>query len=86
MPRDIPLGTLSQMGTFLVHRLINEQDKKIVESAASEANRNILSFLPTILGEGETLIVGVDFPMPHIVKINAQTKKQDSRIPKLTKR
>ena len=46
MPRDIPLGTLSQMGTFIVHRLINEQDKKAVESAASAANRNILSFLP----------------------------------------
>lgn len=85
MPRDIPLGTLSQMGTFLVHRLINEQDKKAVESAASAANRNILSFLP-ILGEGEALIVGVDFPMPLIVKINAPTKKPDSRTPKLKKR
>ena len=85
MPRDIPLGTLSQMGTFLVHRLINEQDKKAVESAASAANRNILSFLP-ILGEGEALIVGVDFPMPLIVKINTPTKKPDSRTPKLTKR
>ena len=85
MPRDIPLGTLSQMGTFLVHRLINEQDKKAVESAASTANRNILSFLP-ILGEGEALIVGVDFPMPLIVKINAPTKKPDSRTPKFKKR
>ena len=73
-PRDIPLGTLSQMGTFLVHRLINEQDKKAVESAASAANRNILSFLP-IWGEGEALIVGVDFPIPIIVKINAPTIK-----------
>lgn len=85
MPRDIPLGTLSQMGTFLVHRLINEQDKKAVECTASAANRNILSFLP-ILGEGEALIVGVDFPMPLIVKINAPTKKPDSRTPKLKKR
>ena len=85
MPRDIPLGTLSQMGTFLVHRLINEQDKKAVESAASAANRNILSFLP-ILGEGEALIVGVDFPMPLIVKINAPMKKPDSRTPKFSKR
>lgn len=85
MPRDIPLGTLSQMGTFIVHRLINEQDKKTVESAASAANRNILSFLP-ILGEGEALIVGVDFPMPIIVKINAPLKKPDSRTPKLKKR
>lgn len=70
------------MGTFLVHRLINEQDKKAVESAASAANRNILSFLP-ILGEGEALIVGVDFPMPLIVKINTPTKKPDSRTPNL---
>lgn len=85
MPRDIPLGTLSQMGTFLVHRLINEQDKKAVESAASAANRNILSFLP-ILGEGEALIVGVDFPMPLIMKINAPEKKPDSKTPQLKKR
>lgn len=27
MPRDIPIGTLSQMGTFIVHRLINYNDK-----------------------------------------------------------
>lgn len=84
MPRDIPLGTLSQMGTFIVHRLINEQDKKAVESAASAANRNSLSFLP-ILGEGEALLVGVDFPMPLTVKIDAPQHKPDSNTPKLKK-
>ena len=80
MPRDIPLGTLSQMGTFIVHRLINEQDKKAVESAASAANRNILSFLP-ILGEGEAVIVGVDYPMPLTVKIKEPNRKPDSNTP-----
>src|SRR5690606_15116992 len=30
MPRDIPIGTLSQMGTFIVHRLINDADKKSI--------------------------------------------------------
>ena len=85
MPRDIPLGTLSQMGTFIVHRLINEQDKKAVESAASSANRNSLSFLP-ILGEGEALLVGVDFPMPLTIKIDAPNKKPDSNTPKLKKK
>ena len=84
MPRDIPLGTLSQMGTFIVHRLINEQDKKAVESAASAANKNSLSFLP-ILGEGEALLVGVDFPMPLTVKIDAPQHKPDSNTPKLKK-
>lgn len=85
MPRDIPLGTLSQMGTFIVHRLINEQDKKAVENAASAANRNSLSFLP-ILGEGEALLVGVDFPMPLTLKIDEPTIKPNSQTPKLTKK
>lgn len=82
MPRDIPLGTLSQMGTFVVHRLINEQDKKAVENAASAANRNSLSFLPSF-GEGEALLVGVDFPMPLTIKVNAPQKVPDSQTPKL---
>ncbi len=82
MPRDIPTGTLSQMGTFIVHRLINELDKKSIESAASSANRSALSFLP-ILGEGEALLVGVDFPMPLLVKIAEPEKKPQSNTPKL---
>lgn len=82
MPRDIPVGTLSQMGTFIVHRLINEQDKKSIENAAASANRSALSFLPT-LGEGEALLVGVDFPMPLLVKINEPLKQPVSDTPKL---
>jgi uncharacterized protein len=82
MPRDIPIGTLSQMGTFIVHRLINELDKKSIENAASSANRSALSFLP-ILGEGEALLVGVDFPMPLLIKITEPEKKPQSNTPKL---
>ena len=85
MPRDIPIGTLSQMGTFIVHRLINEQDKKAIENAVSSASRNSLSFLP-ILGEGEALLVGVDFPMPLLLKIDEPTVKPNSKTPKLGKR
>lgn len=70
MPRDIPIGTLSQMGTFIVHRLINDQDKKSIENASSSANRNALSFLP-ILGEGEAIMIGIDFPMPLMIKLDA---------------
>ena len=83
MPRDIPLGTLSQMGTFIVHRLINEQDKKAVESAASSANKNILSFLPFIV-DGEAILMGVDFPMPLTIKIKAPQKRPDSQTPHLS--
>jgi hypothetical protein len=85
MPRDIPIGTLSQMGTFIVHRLINEQDKRAIESAASSANKSALSFLP-ILGEGEALLVGVDFPMPLLIKIDRPKKEPQSNTPKLKRK
>jgi DNA helicase HerA-like ATPase len=82
MPRDIPIGTLSQMGTFIVHRLINDKDKQSIENAASSANKNALSFLP-ILGEGEALLVGVDFPMPLLIKIDKPSKPPKSETPRL---
>ncbi len=85
MPRDIPIGTLSQMGTFIVHRLINEQDKRAIESAASSANKSALSFLP-ILGEGEALLVGVDFPMPLLIKMDKPTREPQSNTPRLKKK
>jgi len=82
MPRDIPIGTLSQMGTFIVHRLINDKDKQSIENAASSANKSALSFLP-ILGEGEALLVGVDFPMPLLIKIDKPSKPPKSETPRL---
>lgn len=80
MPRDIPPGTLSQMGTFIVHRLINPYDKEAIENACSSANRNSLSFLP-ILGEGEAILMGVDFAMPVILKVNKPTIEPNSKTP-----
>jgi hypothetical protein len=82
MPRDIPSGTLSQMGTFIVHRLINHNDKEAVSNACSSANKNTLDFLP-ILGEGEAILTGVDFPMPIIMKFDEPNIKPDSSTPKL---
>lgn len=85
MPRDIPLGVLSQMGSFIVHRLINEQDKKAVESAASSINKSMLSFLPT-LGSGEALLMGVDFPMPLLLKVTPPKQAPHSETPKLSQK
>lgn len=82
MPRDIPRGTLSQMGTFIVHRLINFNDKEAISSACSTANKNTLDFLP-ILGEGEAIVTGVDFPMPIIMKFDKPIEEPNSSTPKL---
>lgn len=84
MPRDIPIGTLSQMGTFIVHRLINPYDKESVENACSSANKNSLSFLP-ILSEGEAILMGIDFPMPVILKIKKPLIEPNSKTPQFKK-
>jgi hypothetical protein len=80
MPRDIPRGVLSQMGTFIVHRLINQQDREAIEFACSDTNKSALSFLP-ILSSGEAMLTGVDFPMPMILKIRKPNIEPNSNTP-----
>jgi DNA helicase HerA-like ATPase len=73
-PRDIPDGVLSQMGTLIVHRLINDKDREVVERAAGEIDRAAAEFLPT-LSPGEAAVVGVDFPIPLTVQIAKPPEK-----------
>ncbi|HBS86250.1 MAG TPA: hypothetical protein DEA97_06825 [Bacteroidales bacterium] len=80
MPRDIPIGTLSQIGTFIVHRLINHFDKESISNASSSANKSSLDFLP-ILGAGEAILMGVDFPMPVMMKLYKPIIEPDSSTP-----
>lgn len=80
MPRDIPNGTLSQIGTFISHRLINYQDKEAVANACSTANRETLAFLP-VLGAGEAILMGVDFPMPVMLKVKMPEITPNSSTP-----
>jgi len=72
-PRDIPPGILSQMGTLVVHRLINEADRKVVEMACGQLDAAAAKFLPS-LGPGEAAIIGVDFPIPLTIQIEQPAK------------
>lgn len=80
-PRDIPDGVLSQMGTLIVHRLINDKDREVVERASGEIDKSAAEFLPT-LTQGQAVIVGVDFPAPLTVQIISPTKVPDSDGPR----
>ena len=79
-PRDIPDAVLSQMGTLIVHRLINEQDREVVEKAAGDIDRAAAAFLPT-LAPGEAAIIGVDFPIPLTIKVEKPIHEPKSRGP-----
>lgn len=80
-PRDIPQGVLSQMGTFIVHRLINHEDREVVERASGELDRSASAFLPT-LAPGQAILIGVDFPIPLTLQILKPGAPPDSQGPK----
>lgn len=79
-PRDIPSGVLSQMGTLLVHRLINDRDREVVERACGEIDRSAAAFLPT-LGPGEAALIGVDFSIPLTVQMDKPRNEPKSQGP-----
>ena len=79
-PRDIPTGVLSQMGTLLVHRLINDRDREMVERACGEIDRSAAAFLPT-LGPGEAALIGVDFSIPLTVQMDKPRNEPKSQGP-----
>jgi hypothetical protein len=76
-PRDIPEDVLSQMGMFIVHRLINEKDRQIVERACGSLDASAAAFLP-ILGQGEALVIGLDTPMTMPVQVLRPNSEPDS--------
>jgi len=80
-PRDIPDDVLSQMGTLIVHRLINDVDRRVVERASGEIDRSAAAFLPT-LGPGEAIVIGVDIPVPLSIRIHQPSHKPDSTGPR----
>lgn len=76
-PRDITDGVLSQIGTLIVHRLTNDQDRTVVERACGEIDRSTSSFLPN-LRPGEAVIIGIDFPIPLKIQIHKPCTKPKS--------
>jgi DNA helicase HerA-like ATPase len=68
------------MGMYIVHRLVNEQDRAIVEKACGYLDQSAAKFLPTLTA-GEALLVGVDLPMPTAIQIKEPTAKPNSTGP-----
>jgi hypothetical protein len=79
-PRDIPDAVLGQMGTLLVHRLTNDSDRHVVERASGDIDRSAAAFLPA-LAPGQALLLGVEYPIPLVIRITPPTEKPDSKGP-----
>ena len=67
-PRDIPDDVLSQVGTFLVHRLVSDADRNAIERASGAVSHALQTRLPS-LAPGEAFLLGVDFHNPLRLRI-----------------
>lgn len=79
-PRDIPEDVLSQMGTFIVHRMTNDFDLKIVERASGSVEHAALELIPTLY-PGEGLLFGVSFRDPVVLRMDPPSVPPQSRGP-----
>lgn len=79
-PRDIPQDVLSQLGTMIVHRLTNEQDRNTVEHACGDLDRAATQFIP-MLAAGEAIIIGPDLPTPLPLKMLRPKSPPNSKGP-----
>ena len=82
-PRDIPTDVLSQLGTLIVHRLTNDQDRETVEKACGDLDRNAAAFVPT-LSPGEAIVIGPDIPAPVPMRIKRPISQPNSRGPQFS--
>jgi hypothetical protein len=79
-PRDIPADVLSQLGTLIVHRLTNDDDRQAVERACGDLDRNAAMFIPT-LAPGEAIIIGPGLPAAVPVMMHEPAPPPNSQGP-----
>jgi hypothetical protein len=79
-PNDVPDDVMSQIGTFIVHRLAGDADRAAIERASGGCGQALLNELPN-LAAGEAFIVGLDNGMPLHVDMCLPLNQPRSRGP-----
>ena len=68
-PADISPTIISQLHNFVIHRLVNQNDLHMLESAMSTLDSFSFKQLPN-LGQGEAVITGTAIQLPTLVKVD----------------
>lgn len=67
-PADISSTILSQTHNYLIHRLVNDIDLRMLENTMPTLNKSSFQMIPS-LGKGEVIITGNAMQVPVFVKI-----------------
>jgi hypothetical protein len=79
-PGDVPDHILSQVGTFIVHRLVGDTDRRLVERATGACDHDVLEDVPA-LAPGEAILVGSSFSRPLRVRMKLPRERPYSHGP-----
>jgi len=70
-PADISPTILSQTHNYLIHRLVNEKDLRMLENTMPTLDKNSYQMIPS-LGQGEAIVTGNAMQVPVFVKIDKE--------------
>lgn len=70
-PADISVTIISQLNNFLVHRLVNENDIRMLENTMPTLDKSSFRMIPS-LGQGEAIITGRAINVPVLAKIDKE--------------
>ena len=73
-PRSVDLNVLSQMGSFAIMKIIQEDDQRQITSAAESTSRELISQL-TSLNIGDAVLVGQWTNLPSLVHVDEVKEK-----------
>lgn len=73
-PADISPTIMSQIHNFFIHRLVNDNDLKMIENTMPTLDHASFQMIPS-LGQGETVLTGKAFPISIFAKIDQVAKE-----------
>ena len=73
-PRSVDLNVLSQMGSFAIMKIIQEDDQRQIASATESTSRELISQL-TSLNVGDAILIGQWTNLPSLVHVDEVKEK-----------
>lgn len=70
-PADISPTILSQTHNYLIHRLVNEKDLRMLENTMPTLDKSSYQMIPS-LGQGEAIVTGNAMKVPVFVKVDKE--------------
>ena len=72
-PADLSPPIMSQLHNYLIHRLVNEKDLRMLESTIPTLDKTSYNMI-SMLGKGETILTGKAIKIPVFVKVEKENK------------